>query len=106
MEGIYRKLCNEEKFSASLDRAHFEQLMMYFLGQTLVRCQDARWVAYKGRDHVVRPLLIRFTDTGKGLDIAAICFDLIGSSGLAGANVGQALARYFNRAKRIALIST
>lgn len=106
VEGIYRRLYDEEKFSASLDRAHFEQLMMYFLGQTLVSCQDAHWIAYKGRDHVVRPLLIRFADTGKGLDIAAICFDLIGSSGLAGANVGQALVRYFNRAKKIALILT
>jgi hypothetical protein len=106
VEKIYRQLCREARFTEFLDRASFEQLMMYFFGQVLVLRQGARWIAYKGRDYVFRPLLVEFPDTGKGLDIAAICFDLIDNPGLAGASMGQALLRFFAKAKKIALIPT
>lgn len=105
IEAWYRNLCREQRFGSTepLDRRSFERLMTYFLGETLIRQEGAEWFAYKGKYYVCWPVLVRFPDTGKALDIGAICQDLIDSR-MVGVRDGTVLRRLFDRAKKIALI--
>lgn len=105
IEAWYRNLCRGQGFGSvePLDRRSFERLMTYFLGETLIRQEGAEWFAYQGKEYVCWPVLVRFPDTGKALDIAAVCQDLIDSR-MVGVRDGTVLRHFFDKAKKIALI--
>ena len=72
VERVYRRLCSTGGFTADMDRDMFEELMTYFLGETLIDGQQAEWYAYKGKFYTIKPVLIRFPNRGKAIDISAV----------------------------------
>lgn len=60
VEAGYRTLCQKRMFTEMFAVDYFETLMYYFLGEVLLREYNAQWFAYKGKMHVVNPIVVRF----------------------------------------------
>ncbi len=103
VEKAYRRMCDENLFRVDMSQEMFEELMSYFLGQLLVQEQGGEWFGYKGSMYTIKPVLIRFPDKNKSLDISMFCKDLFCKK-VAGAREGLALIAFYRKARKLAVI--
>lgn len=103
LEKVYRRMCKDRKFTDEFSREYYEYLMTLYVGEWLIRNKKGKWFGYKGKYHTKSPILIQF-ESGKSIDVCAVCTDLVDSKNIKGARDEKSLLEFCEGAEKIALL--
>lgn len=99
VEHFYRSAA-KQPVSIEFGIDNFERLLSLYLGQSLVEREAGEWEQYKGKYHVVFPVVVRVSD-GQHVDVFLFCKSLHQKQ-VSGSQDGHALVKFIETASKMA----